>query len=224
MNRYARQVKLKELSNTGQELLSSSKVAIVGVGALGTVSSQLLVRAGVLNILLIDNDTVDIVNLQRQVLFDEEDVGKEKTMVAKQKLEKINSEARIELFNEWLTPDNAKVLGDYDLMLDCTDNMKARHVINDYCKESKKIWIHAAGSGVKGNILVVDNPDTFSKIFRTNESFDNCEEVGVINTLTNIIASLQVTEALKILTKQNHCKDLIRFNLWTNQYHKIKLK
>ena len=215
---------LKELGGEAQEFLVNSKVAIVGVGALGTVSSQLLVRAGVLNLLLIDNDTIDLVNLQRQVLFDEEDVNKQKTVVAKSKLEKINSEVKVKILNEWLTPDNVNVLDDYDLILDCTDNMKARHVINDYCKKSKKIWIHAAGSGVKGNILVVDNPDTFSKIFKTNESFDSCEEVGVINTLTNVIASLQVTEALKILTKKSYSKDLIRFNLWNNNYQKIKVR
>ncbi len=224
MDRYARQIKLGEIGGEGQGYLLNSRVAVIGVGALGTVCSQLLVRAGIGELLLVDNDVVDIVNLQRQVLFGEEDVGKQKTVVAKNMLEKINSDVKIKIFNEWLNLDNVNVLDDYDLILDCTDNMKARHVINDYCKESKKIWIHAAGSGVKGNILVVDNPETFSQIFKTNESFDSCEEIGVINSLTSVIASLQVTEALKILMKKDYCRDLIRFNLWNNEYLRIPLK
>lgn len=220
--KYLRQEKLKEIGKEGQKLISKAKIAIIGIGALGTVASELLARAGIGNLLLIDKDLVHEVNLQRQ-LFEEKDKGKEKVLAMKERIQKINSSVKVETLTEYLSNQNTNILENYDLILDCTDNMKTRHIINEYCKKTKKIWIHAAGSGVKGNILVVDSPEKFSKIFKSNESFDSCEEIGVINTLTTIIASLQVTEAIKIITKKEYSKELIRFNLWENEYFKYKI-
>lgn len=219
--KYLRQEKLKEIGPKGQKLISNSKIAIIGIGALGTITAQLLTRAGISKLLLVDNDEVHITNLQRQ-FFDEKDIGKQKTLVTKNKLKKINSDIKINTVEEFLAQKNVDMLKDYDLILDCTDNMKTRHIINEYCQENKKIWIYAAGSGTKGNILVVDNPDKFSSIFKSAETFDSCQEIGVLNTLTTIIASLQVTEAIKIITKQPYSKELIRFNIWENTYQKIK--
>jgi len=126
---------------------------------------------------------------------------------------------------EFLSVQNADVLlADCGLVLDCTDNMIARNVINDYCAKQKKIWIYSAASGTSGNVLVVDDSKLFRKFFRSGETFDRCEEIGVINTITSITASLQVTEAIKIITKKDFCKDLIRFNVWSNSYERIKIK
>jgi len=225
MNRYVRQEVLKEIGVSGQKNLSKAKVAIIGVGALGTMTAELLTRAGVGELLLVDKDKISLVNLQRQVLFEEKDVGKFKVVVAKNKLKKINSEVSIRIVKEFLTPQNADaLLADYSIILDCTDNMLARNVINDYCNKQKKIWIYSAASGTSGNVLVVKNPKLFRKFFRSGETFDRCEEIGVINTITSITASLQVTEAIKIITKKNFRKDLIRINVWNNSYEKIKLK
>jgi len=222
-NRYIRQIVLEEIGKEGQKKILAASVAIIGIGALGTVSSELLVRSGVGKILLVDKDVVDIVNLQRQLLFSEDDVGKKKVIAAKERLTKINFEVKIDIVEDFLDDENVSVLKDYDLILDCTDNMRARHVINDFCEKNNKKWIYAAASGIRGNVLVVENYAQFRKIFNSGETFDSCRDMGVINALINIISSLQVTECLKLIIGENYCKDLIRFDVWNNSYQKIKL-
>jgi len=223
-SRYLRQEVLKEIGKGGQHKIKSSSVAIVGVGALGTMSGELLVRAGVGKLLLIDGDVVSFVNLQRQ-LYSEKDVEKKKVVVFKEHLQEVNGDVSIDLIDDFLDSENVDIFLDgYDLILDCSDNMKTRHIINDYCQRFGKIWIYAAASGTKGNVFVVDKPETFRKYFNSGENFDTCEEIGVVNSLTVIIASLQVTEALKIIVGEDYCKDLIRFDVWNNKYEKIKIK
>lgn len=222
-NRYIRQEILEEIGKEGQDKIQKGSVAVIGVGALGTCTCELLVRAGIGKLLLVDNDKIDLTNLQRQLLFDEDDVGKKKVVVAKEKLSKINSEVEINIVNEFLDENNIDLLDDYDLVLDCTDNMKARHVINDYCENKKKKWIYSAAIGVTGNILVVDDYMKFRSIFKSGEAFDNCENIGVINTIIPMISSIQVTETIKILTNQEYTKELIRINNWENDYQTIKL-
>lgn len=223
-SRYLRQEVLKEIGKSGQHKIKSSSVVVVGVGALGTVSSELLVRAGVGKLLLIDGDVISFVNLQRQ-LYSEKDVGKKKIVVAKEHLQEVNGDVSIDLIDDFLDSENVDIFLDgYDLILDCSDNMKTRHIINNYCQRFGKIWIYAAASGTKGNVFVVYEPETFRKYFNSGETFDTCEEIGVVNSLTSLIASLQVTEALKIIVGEDYCKDLIRFDVWNNKYEKIKIK
>lgn len=224
MTRYIRQIKLEEIGKQGQEKICAGSVIVVGVGALGTATSELLVRAGIGKICLIDGDSVSLVNLHRQLLFEEADDGKKKAFVAKEKLNKINSDVEIEIVEEFLDENNVDMLlTGYDLILDCTDNMRTRKIINDYCLRFDKIWIYAAASSTKGNVLVVDNPQKFNSIFKTGETFDNCKEIGVINTVTAIVSSLQVTEAIKIIVGKAYCKKLIRFNVWDNSYELFEL-
>lgn len=205
-------------------MLFDSKVLVIGVGALGTVSSELLVRAGVGNVDLLDNDVVDVVNLQRQSLFDSTDVGRKKVEVAKEKLSLINPDVSINAINDFLVDMNAKSLFEgYDLILDCTDNMAARHVINRGCKSLDLKWIHAAGSATTGNILVVDDFSKFDLLFTGEGYVDECSRVGVLNSLTFMIASLQVTEAYKVLLNLPYCLDLIRFDILTNSYEKFSV-
>ncbi|MFT4311325.1 MAG: HesA/MoeB/ThiF family protein [Candidatus Woesearchaeota archaeon] len=218
--RYLRQEKLKEIGKKGQQKVNQAKIAIVGIGALGTITSELLLRAGVKNLLLIDPDTVSILNLHRQTFF-EKDLDKNKAKAMRQKLKKIDSNANIKISTKLLTNKNTNILKNYDLILDCTDNMKARHTINDYCQKTKKTWIHAAGSSTIGNILVVNNYEKFRKLFN-KPTLDRCEEVGVINTLTTTIASLQVTQAIKIIIGHKYEENLVRLNIWENEVKKIK--
>ena len=219
--RYLRQEKLKEIGKKGQQKINQAKIAIVGVGALGTITSELLLRAGVKNILLIDPDTVSILNLHRQTFF-EKDIDKNKAKAMKSKLKKIDGNANIKISTKLLTPKNTNILKNYDLILDCTDNMTARHTINDYCQKTNKTWIHAAGSSTTGNILVVKDHQKFRKLFN-KPTLDKCEEIGVINTLTTTIASLQVTQAIKIILGKKPSEELIRLNIWENELKKIKL-
>lgn len=222
MNKYIRQEVLKEIGVLGQKKISTSSVAIVGIGALGTASSELLVRAGVGKLLLVDKDKVELVNLQRQLLFDEADVGELKVVVAKDKLSKINVDVSITVVEDFLSENNVSVLKDYDLILDCTDNMKARQVINNYCESVEKIWIHSAVVGTKGNVLVVKNYEKFRKVFGSAESFDACEQIGIIGSACMMVSSIQVSEALKIICEVNCCEDLIRVDVWSNSFEKIK--
>lgn len=219
--RYERQVVLDQIGEDGQHRLQNSRVCIVGLGALGCGTSQLLVRAGVGHVFLIDHDDVETVNLQRQILYDETDVGKKKVDVAMKKLQDMNTEVEIDGEDTLLSETNTEILEGFDLIFDCTDNMQTRQVINDFCKESGDTWIYAAGSKTEGNVLVVDDPERFSSVFRSGESFDRCEEVGVVNALTTVMASIQVTEGIKILVGEEPCTDLIRFDIWENKYEKI---
>jgi len=223
MDRYVRQRVLRQIGDEGQEKLKNSKVAVVGLGALGTLTAELLVRAGVGKITLVDKDVVDMVDLHRQVLFEERDIAQKKVVVAREKLQRINRNVQIDVIDDFLRDGNSIMLNDCDLILDCTDNMRARHAINNFCASSDKKWVHAAASGVTGNVLVVDNPEVFAKLFGGAANLDSCEEIGVMNSLTTMISSLQVTEAIKILTGNEYCKDLIRFNAWENKYELIKI-
>src|SRR3989344_6084298 len=129
-SRYSRQILLKEIGREGQKLLQDKKVAIVGVGALGTVAAELLARAGVGNLILVDRDMVEESNLQRQTLFDEKDIGKNKAAAAEQRIKKINSDIKVEFHSIHLNPQNIDVLQSADLILDCTDNLQTRFLIN----------------------------------------------------------------------------------------------
>jgi molybdopterin/thiamine biosynthesis adenylyltransferase len=224
MNKYIRQETLKEIGAEGQKLIKNAKIAIIGLGALGTVTSQLLTRAGIGELLLVDKDKITLDNLHRQLLYKEKHVGQLKTEITKKELQEINKDTKINTITEYLAKENTQILDDYDLILDCTDNMQTRFIINDYCKEKNKTWIHAAATGIKGNVLVVDNPDEFKKIIRTGETFDNCEEIGVINTLTTMISAIQTTQALRIITGKKPEQGLIRINPWENKHETYNIK
>ena len=141
-DRYSRQMLLKEIGEEGQSKLDYKKVVIVGIGALGTVAAELLARAGIGSLRLIDRDVVEESNLQRQILFTEKDVGKSKSVMAAEKLKEINSLIKIESYPLHLDPKNVSLLQDADLVLDCTDNLETRFLINDHCRKEKIPWIY----------------------------------------------------------------------------------
>ncbi|MCF7872207.1 HesA/MoeB/ThiF family protein [Candidatus Woesearchaeota archaeon] len=224
MDRYVRQIKLSEIGVEGQRKLRDSSVVVVGVGALGTLSAEILVRMGIGKVCLVDGDRVSLVNLHRQVLFCEDDVDKLKVLVAKEKLGRLNSSVKVDVVDEFLNEDNVDVLlFGFDLILDCTDNMKARQVINDFCFRFGKTWIYAAASSVRGNVAVIDDAEKFSSFFRTGETFDSCSDVGVFSPVCSLVSSIQVSETVKFLLGKEYSKELLRFDLWKNSFDKIKL-
>lgn len=222
--KYLRQEALKEIAKSGQRKISKTKIAIIGLGALGTVSAELLTRAGIGELLLVDKDVVTIENLHRQFLYKEKHVNKPKVKIAKLELNKINIDVLIKSTELFLNDDNTNILDDYDFILDCTDNMRTRLIIDRYCKNKKKTWIHAAATGIRGNVLVVPPSLDFSKFIRSGENFDNCNEIGVINTLTVMISSMQVTQTIKLILNKNIKKELIRINVWENTHELFKIK
>ena len=220
--RYSRQERLKEIGKKGQSILSKKTVTIVGLGALGTNTAQLLARSGI-NLRLIEFDKVDLTNLQRQSLYEESDINKKKSKVSLNKLKKINSEIKIETFNERLNDNNLDLLKS-DLVIDCTDNLTTRFLINDYCY-NKIPWIHTAAikhTGVIYNIL--PKKPCLKCIYKKNIDLERCEEYGVLNTIVSLTSSIAVTQAIKILLNKSAEESLIRFNIWNNEIEKIKVK
>lgn len=226
--RYIRQEIFKGIGRKGQGKLRRSTVAIVGLGALGSVSAELLARAGIGNLMLIDRDVVELSNLQRQVLFDENDIGKAKAAQAKVHLRKINSDVKIDFFIDDLNFGNiGKIFNDkIDLILDCTDNLESRFLINDFSIKNGVPFIYSSAVGSKGyifNILPDKNNPCLRCFLKEAAQLDTCETAGILNTLTNLISSLQVNEAIKILLSKAYEKNLLFFDIWKNELLKIKV-
>lgn len=219
MNRYIRQEIF--IGKKEQKKLEKSKVVVIGLGALGSLTSELLVRAGVGSITLVDSDKIEIENLQRQHLYTEKDVGKYKVEIAKKKLNEINSNVEIKTVVNMLNKKNLDIL-DSDLVLDCTDNFEARFLINKYCVKHKIPWIYASAIKDKGNVLVLKNI-CFNCVFGYRKTFEKCASVGILNTITSLISSVQVNEAIKLLTGKKYERDLLRFDLGNNTFDKIKV-
>lgn len=226
--RYSRQELLKEIGPKRQKLLASAKVAIIGVGALGTTTANLLARAGIGTIGLVDRDIIELHNLQRQTLFTEEDCNKPKAEVAATFLRKTNSTITIEVYTTELNHETAEILNSYDLILDCTDNMETRFLINDFCVRNKKPWIYCSAVGTKGRLLSIIPTKTpcFRCLFTLPKpgSLETCDTTGVLNTITTTMAALQVTEAIKVLTNKPPIKELLAFDVWKQELQKIKVK
>ena len=205
MSRYDRQIKLTEVGLEGQEKLRNAKVLIVGVGRLGCPAAMYLVGAGVGTIGLMDHDKVDKSNLHRQVLFQESDVGKPKALVAKEHLEKQNSEVQFEVYKEPLTIANAeKIIKLYDIVLDGTDNFETKYLLNDACILADKPWVFASIYKNEGQLSVFNYKDgptyrcVFPKSTRQNIS---CEATGVLGVLPGILGTLQAAEVLKMILR-----------------------
>jgi len=232
-DRYARQRVLPEIGSEGQERLLSASIATIGCGALGSVQAQLLARAGVGKIRIVDRDVLEENNLQRQVIFDEEDVaaGLPKAEAAARKLKKINSSIEIEGLVEDVTPRNIEgLITDMDLVLDGTDNIETRYLINDACVKHKKPWIYGAVIGTTGMTMTVlpDEGPCIRCLFPETPppgSLPTCDTVGVLNTAPATVASIQVTEAFKLIIGRGAGEHLLlTLDLWTGSYRSIAVQ
>jgi adenylyltransferase/sulfurtransferase len=206
--RYSRQVLFEEIGAEGQARLMESKVALVGCGALGTVQASLLARAGVGTLRIIDRDFVEESNLQRQILFDEEDARAilPKAVAAETKLRAMNSLVRVEGVVEDLNASTiGRLLDGFDLLLDATDNFDARFLLNDYAVKTGRPWIYGACVGSYGLTFPILPGETacLRCVFESAPPpglSPTCDTAGVLGPIVGIIASLQAAEALKILT------------------------
>ncbi len=227
--RYSRQIATGLVSIDEQKALAKKTAAIVGLGALGSVSAELILRSGVRNLILVDRDFVEESNLQRQQYI-EEDIGFPKAEVLKAKLLKIDSKAKISAHAIDLDASNISVLKTADIILDGTDNMNTRFLINDFAKKNKIPWIYTAAIGTLGatmNILSSSGGPCFSCVFGKNTNpaeLETCETRGIINSASTAIASLQAVEALKILLRKKGVnKDLVYLEVWSTELKKIKV-
>ncbi|MBK5192470.1 MAG: HesA/MoeB/ThiF family protein [Flavobacteriaceae bacterium] len=201
--RYDRQIKLNAVGISGQEKLRNASVLIVGVGGLGCPAAQYLAGAGIGKIGLMDHDKVTITNLHRQVLYTESDLEKSKALVAKEKLQGLNSEIELIAIEEALTIENAEnYFRQYDLILDGTDNFETKYLINDACILTGKIWVYASVYKNEGQLSVFNYREgpsyrcLFPKTTRQNIS---CEATGVLGVVPGILGILQAAEVLKII-------------------------
>ena len=201
--RYARQIKLHEVGEAGQLKLKHARVLCVGAGGLGSPLLQYLAAMGVGTLGVIDHDRVDVSNLHRQILFNENDVGSSKALVIKHKLLLLNPEVLINAYDERLDAENAQnLMSEYDLIVDCSDNFATRYLINDACLQLKKPFISASIHGFKGQIgvFIPHEGACFRCIFPSIEGvIPDCNDNGVMNVLPGVLGLLQATEVMKYL-------------------------
>ncbi len=205
--RYSRQIMLKKIGEQGQLKLSRASVLIVGMGGLGNPVSMYLCAAGIGKLIIADGDTVDITNLQRQVLFNESDVEANKADCARDKLHKNNSSIDIEVVDEMLDEELAQFyIPQVDVVIDCSDNIATRYLVNKICIAHKKPFIVGAATGFDGQQLVVDprkaDSACYQCLFPASEKApaNNCQTVGIIGPVLAIIAGMQALQTIKLLT------------------------
>lgn len=232
-DRYSRQMRFPGIGQTGQRRLATSKVTLCGCGALGTVLANVLVRAGIGHLRLIDRDFIETSNLQRQVLFDESDVAANlpKAEAAAQKLRQINSTVTIEPVVTDI--DRTNILGlvqDADLILDGTDNFEIRYLINDAAIKLEKPWVFGGCIGSHGQTMTIIPGSTpclrcVIEAAPAPGEAQTCETAGVLGPIVNIVASYQATEAFKILTGRLDAinRDLIFLDIWENVHKKLAI-
>ena len=205
MDRYSRQHALKEIGIEGQQKLLNSSVLIVGVGGLGSPIALYLVAAGVGRIGLIDDDTVSLSNLQRQVLYCESEVGRSKVECAKLRLNALNSATKIECYNARLNSENAdNIVANYDIIIDGCDNYETRYLINDTCVKLERPYIYGAIGEFSGQVSVFNymGGKTYRDLYPDEERLCSMprKTIGVVGSIPGIVGTIQATEAIKIIT------------------------
>ena len=231
MDRYSRQTRFAPIGEAGQARLGRSAVLIVGMGALGTVLANHMARAGVGLIRLVDRDYVEWSNLQRQMLFDEDDAraGLPKAVAAERKLMRINSEVRYEAIVADVTAANAaELVRGVDAVLDGTDNFRTRLLLNDICFRSGIPYVYGGAVGAQGMTaaFVPGETSCLRCLFGSEpDGGATCETVGVISPVVDIVASYQAAEALKILVGDaaSRRRSLLTFEIWKNQWYDVRL-
>ncbi|MGI2260947.1 molybdopterin-synthase adenylyltransferase MoeB [Shewanella sp. GXUN23E] len=230
MLRYSRQISIRAMDIDGQEQLKQAKVLIIGAGGLGCAASQYLAVAGIGQMTLVDFDTVEISNLQRQVLHQDANVGQPKVESAKQSLTALNPHIRIETINAVLDdPEIDELVSRHTLVLDCTDNVMVREQLNQACFRHKVPLVSAAAIRMEGTVIVFDYSagtpcyHCFSALF--GEQQLSCVESGILAPVVGMIGCIQATEAIKVLTGmgQTLAGRLLMVDAMTMEFREMKL-
>lgn len=225
--RYSRQILFDKIGVDGQRRLADARVVLFGCGALGTVISNTLVRAGVGFMRICDRDYIDLDNLQRQILFDEEDIAANlpKSVAAAAKLRRINSEITVEPVVVDVNPTNIERLAeDTELLLDGTDNFETRYLINDLAVKTKRPWVYGGAVGATGLCLTIVPHETpcLRCVFEEApppQLTPTCDTAGVLASTVNLVASLQAVEAIKLLVgrKEEINRHLVHIDAWSGR-------
>ncbi|MCL1910815.1 MAG: HesA/MoeB/ThiF family protein [Leptospirales bacterium] len=232
--RYRKQILLDKIGEAGQKRLGESKVFVAGCGGLGNIISGALVRMGVGKVVIADRDFVEKDNLHRQILFDEDDIaaGLPKAIAAQNKLQKANPSVKIEAHVTNINPANIKeLIYEADCVIDGTDNFETRYLINDACYSAGIPWIYGGVTGTNGMFCAfVPGKTPCLRCLMTEPpgagETETCDTVGVLPTAVSIAASMEVNEAIKILTGQDNklLGKMTRFNAWDGSWMSFGLK
>ena len=233
IERYSRQIVLKNIGASGQKKIIQSKILIVGMGGLGCPVAEFLVRAGAGLLGIVDSDNIDLSNIHRQSLYNMSDLRKSKVSVAKSKLKKINPSTKINCYKMRLNKNNyQKIIKEYDYIVDGSDNFKTKFLVNDFCKKNKKILFTGAISKFDGHIFTFDfkNKKTICirNFFQENEISDeilNCEFDGVLGTVAGMVGVLLANEILKKILNIGKSLDgyILIVDFLSLNFRKVKL-
>lgn len=233
IERFSRQIVLKNIGILGQKKIIQSKVLIIGMGGLGCPVAEFLARAGVGSLGIVDYDNVNLSNIHRQSLYDNSDLNKSKVSIAKKKLKKINSKTKVICHKVKLNENNFnKIVKNYNYIVDGSDNFKTKFLINDFCIKSKKFLVTGAISKFDGHIFTFNFKDKKTPclrcFFQENKISDdilNCEYEGILGTVAGIIGTIQANEILKQILNigKNLNGFILILDLLNLNFRKVKL-
>ena len=233
LERFSRQIILKDIGIIGQKKIISSKVLIIGAGGLGCSIAEFLARAGIGIIGIVDNDKVNLSNLHRQSLYQSNDIGKSKVMVVKNKIKLINKKTKVKTYRFRLNNINfLKIINNYDLIIYGSDKYKTKFLLNDFCFKYKKFLITGAISKFDGHIFTFDFKKKipclrcFFQESEVSEDLLNCEAEGVLGTVAGIVGTIQANEALKKILNigKNLNSYILILDFLNLNFRKVKLK
>lgn len=221
--RYRRHIMLPEVGEKGQEKLKNARILVVGAGGLGAPVLQYLTAAGIGKIIILDDDTVNEDNLHRQILYGGHDLGKLKTIIARERLNILNPLVNHEIYNIRLKSSNAiEFISKADVVIDATDNFPTRYLINDACILTGKPWIYGSIFKFEGQVSTFIFPEgpSFRCLYPEALNLPNPADSGVLGVLPGIIGSIQANEALKIILNKGNliCGKLLIYNMMRNTF------
>ncbi|MDS0257648.1 HesA/MoeB/ThiF family protein [Thermoplasmatales archaeon AK] len=226
--RYSRLASLREIGVSGLDLIRSARVVVIGVGGTGSLVSDLLARNGVGHLRLVDGDSIDISNIHRQILFDGDDLGKNKAVVAAEKIRASGSDSVVEAVDSFIDGRNAeKLLAGADILIDGTDNFKARREINRVAVRKGIPWIFQSAIGTVSQVkAIVPGRTSCFACLKIPESAEEatCQEFGILPSAPYISSSIAFSLALKLITRQPVSGDLIYFDSWNQQTSSIRVE
>ena len=233
IERFSRQIVLKDIGILGQKKILSAKVLVVGAGGLGCPVIEFLTRAGVGTLGIVDYDKVNLSNLHRQSLYQKSDIGKSKVLIIKKKLNSINSYTKVQSYNLKLNNINfKKIINKYDYIVDGSDNFKTKFLLNDFCLKYKKFLVTGAISKFDGHIFSFDFKNKkipclrcFFQEKKPSDDLLNCEAEGILGTVAGIVGTIQANEILKKILSigQNLNGYILILNLLDISFRKVKI-
>ena len=233
IERFSRQIVLKDIGILGQKKILSAKVLVVGAGGLGCPVIEFLTRAGVGTLGIVDYDKVNLSNLHRQSLYQKSDIGKSKVLIIKKKLSRINSYTKVQSYNLKLNNINfKKIINKYDYIVDGSDNFKTKFLLNDFCLKYKKFLVTGAISKFDGHIFSFDFKNKkipclrcFFQEKKPSDDLLNCEAEGILGTVAGIVGTIQANEILKKILSigQNLNGYILILNLLDISFRKVKI-